>query len=117
MPVDRNRYPANWDEISRDIRIRRARGRCEGSPAFPNCRAVHGEIHPETGARVVLTVAHLDHNPDNCAPGNLRAWCQRCHLTYDAALHAANAARTRAEKKRQEQIEQGQLELPGLPDM
>lgn len=34
--------------------------------------------------RIVLTVAHLDHTPENCAPENLRAWCQRCHNRYDA---------------------------------
>lgn len=33
---------------------------------------------------IVLTIAHLDHTPENCDPANLRAWCQRCHLRYDA---------------------------------
>jgi 5-methylcytosine-specific restriction endonuclease McrA len=33
--------------------------------------------------KVVLTVAHLDHHPENCDPANLRAWCQRCHNLYD----------------------------------
>lgn len=36
--------------------------------------------------RIVLTVAHLDHQPENCADENLRAWCQRCHNKYDAAM-------------------------------
>lgn len=44
---------------------------------------------------VVLTIAHLDHVPENCDPENLRAWCQRCHLRYDAAHHAATANQTR----------------------
>jgi len=48
---------------------------------------------------VVLTVAHLDHNPANCDPENLRAMCQRCHLAYDAEHHRRNAARTRAVKR------------------
>lgn len=34
--------------------------------------------------RIILTVAHLDHQPENCDPANLRAWCQRCHNRYDA---------------------------------
>lgn len=34
--------------------------------------------------RIILTVAHLDHQPENCADDNLRAWCQRCHNRYDA---------------------------------
>ena len=43
--------------------------------------------------RVVLTVAHLDHTPENCDPSNLRALCQRCHNKYDAK-HRAETRRT-----------------------
>ena len=32
---------------------------------------------------VVLTVAHLDHIPENCDDDNLKAMCQRCHNNYD----------------------------------
>ncbi|MDU6555123.1 MAG: hypothetical protein E6507_09740 [Prevotella bivia] len=35
-------------------------------------------------ARIVLTIAHLDHTPEHCSPENLRALCQRCHNRYDA---------------------------------
>ena len=45
--------------------------------------------------RIVLTVAHLDHTPENCDPSNLRAWCQRCHNRYDAA-HRRVGIRDRA---------------------
>lgn len=45
--------------------------------------------------RIVLTVAHLDHTPENCADDNLKALCQRCHLVYDARHHAKNARATR----------------------
>lgn len=38
--------------------------------------------------KIVLTVAHLDHQPENCADENLRAWCQRCHNHYDAKTRA-----------------------------
>lgn len=36
---------------------------------------------------VVLTVAHLDHDEGNhsVADDRLRAWCQYCHLNYDAS--------------------------------
>jgi len=71
--------------ISRAIRAR-GNNRCEGSPAFPNCRAENDEPHPETKSKVVLTVAHLDHKPENCEAENLRAWCQRCHNVYDAPM-------------------------------
>ena len=52
------------------------------------CRAVHREPHPSTGSAVVLTVAHLDHQPENCDPANLMAMCQACHLAYDRDHHA-----------------------------
>lgn len=76
------RYPRNWPEIRETIRAR-AGERCEGSPAYPLCRARNGQKHPVTGSTVVLTVAHLDHTPENNTPENLRCWCQRCHLLYD----------------------------------
>ncbi len=40
----------------------------------------------------------LDHVPENCAPENLRHWCQRCHLNYDVKHHAQTAAATRRAK-------------------
>ena len=49
--------------------------------------------------RIVLTIAHLDHTPENCAPENLRAWCQKCHLEYDAPHHKQTAYQTRREGK------------------
>ena len=37
--------------------------------------------------RVVLTIAHLDHDETNhdVTDDRLRAWCQYCHLNYDAS--------------------------------
>lgn len=101
MPIraeNRARYPKDWKAIS--LRIREHAGwQCEGSPAYPDCRAANGEPHPVTASRVVLTVAHLDHTPENVSDDNLKAMCQRCHLTYDAKHHAANAARTARSKR------------------
>lgn len=37
-PENRARYPADWPAISQGVR-ERAHQRCEGSPAFPDCRA------------------------------------------------------------------------------
>ncbi len=100
-PENRDRYPADWPEISRRIRFGRAGGRCECTGRcgrvhyppgchhlVPRCEARHGEGHPETGSKVVLTTAHLDHTPENVSPGNLLAMCQRCHLAYDRDHHA-----------------------------
>lgn len=47
---------------------------------------------------IVLTIAHLDHNPENNHPDNLRALCQKCHLNHDKELHKKNAAETRRKK-------------------
>lgn len=94
-PENRARYPADWRAIAYGVKDRAA-WTCEGSPAYPDCRAKHGQPHPVTGSRVVITVAHLDHTPENCAPANLKAWCQRCHNTYDAP-HRAAGVRARRE--------------------
>lgn len=88
-PENIARYPQDWRAISTRIRAERAGNRCEGSPLFPDCRAAGGEPHPVTGSIVVLTVAHLNHQPEDCADENLRAWCQRCHNAYDAPKRAA----------------------------
>lgn len=70
-PENRKLYPPDWAKI-------------------PDCRAHDRQPHPVTGSHVVLTIAHLDHNPTNNDPSNLRAWCQKCHNTYDARQRAAN---------------------------
>jgi 5-methylcytosine-specific restriction endonuclease McrA len=88
MPIrveNRDRYPADWKAISLAVR-ERAGQRCEW------CPAENGKPHPVTGSRVVLTVAHLNHKPEDCAPENLRALCQRCHNTYDAPMRRAGIA-------------------------
>ena len=100
-PENRLRYPKNWRAIREHI-LKRANYCCEGSPDFPDCRRRNGDyIDPlsTSYARVVLTIGHLDHVPENCADDNLRAWCQRCHLRYDQANHQRNARATRRNRK------------------
>lgn len=91
-PENKARYPKDWKAISLEVRTA-AGWVCEGSPAYPDCRAQNAKPHPVTGSTVVLTVAHLNHIPEDCGTpedrSNLRAWCQRCHLTYDAPMHRA----------------------------
>jgi 5-methylcytosine-specific restriction endonuclease McrA len=94
-PENRKLYPANWKQIRANV-LYRAHDRCEGSPAYPYCDAENGVPHPGTGSKVVLTIAHLDHNPTNNEPSNLRAWCQLCHNTYDAKQRAANSKARKA---------------------
>ena len=97
-PENRARYPKDWREIRARI-LDRAGDRCEGSPRYPDCRELNGQRHSVTGSIVVLTIAHLDHTPEHCDPANLRAWCQRCHLTYDHEHHQRNAYATRRRGK------------------
>lgn len=79
LPENRPLYPSDWALISRRIRVERAGERCE----WEGCGAVNGRPHPLTGSRVVLTCAHLDHDPQNCDEANLAAWCQLHHNRYD----------------------------------
>jgi len=101
MPIkkeNQKRYPDNWKQIVEQVR-ERSGNCCEGSPAYPDCRASNGQPHPVTSSRVVLTTGHRNHIPENCELENLRHWCQRCHLTYDAKHHAESAYMTRRQGK------------------
>lgn len=99
-PENRDRYPANWRQISDRIRFERASGRCEcdgrcGTDHSGRCTARHGQPHPSNGKTTVLTCAHLDHTPENCDDDNLAAWCASCHLRHDRSHHAETRARAR----------------------
>lgn len=107
-PENVDRYPDDWALISARIRFVRAGARCEcdgrcgsrdGHLWNPigefRCVAHHMNPHPVTGSKVILTVAHLDHQPENCADENLMAMCQRCHLAYDRDHHAVTRAATK----------------------
>lgn len=103
-PENRSRYPHNWPLISMAVRFYRAAGRCEcvgecGRAHVGRCPNTHGGEAYGTGSRVVLTVAHLDHTPENCGLGNLKAMCQGCHLHYDRGHHAATARATRERQR------------------
>lgn len=117
MPIrasERHRYPKNWPEIRRRI-LERAGNRCEWCSiengavsrrrpdgTFERFDGMEIEMAAIEGVRlmrIVLPIAHLDHTPENCAPENLRALCQRCHLRHDAAKHAANSRETRRARK------------------
>jgi hypothetical protein len=97
MPIraaNKLRYPKDWHpRIVPRIRARSG-NRCEcigecGDHIDLRCEAVNATPHPMTGAKVVLTVAHLDHTPEHCDDTNLRHWCQLCHNRYDAPVRRA----------------------------
>lgn len=61
-----------------------------------------GEVHPTNKLiRIVLTIAHLDHDVANNSYDNLKAMCQKCHLNYDKEHHA----NTRRRNRKQLQLE------------
>ena len=65
-------------------------GRAAAAP-----RALLGAVPVGRVIRVGLPPAHLCQDSPCADLTPLRAWCQRCHLTDDAAQHRATAARTR----------------------
>lgn len=92
MPMDRKRYPANWKEIAFLVK-EDADWKCECCGR--QCRRP-GE--PFDTHRRTLTVAHLDHTPENCERSNLRALCAPCHLRYDAKQHAESRRRNKGQQ-------------------
>lgn len=56
---------------------------------------------------IILTVAHLNHDPSDNRPENLRALCQLCHLRYDMKHHV----QSRRMNRRKAAINNGQLEF------
>lgn len=86
-PENKSRYPKNWKAIRERI-LARAHNRCEWCGVLNHTT----RLNPKTGrmAKIVLTIAHLDHTPENCSDDNLRALCQRCHNAYDAKQRSKN---------------------------
>ena len=111
-PENRKRSPKDWKAIRAAI-LERANHRCEqcgvknhvwrnretGQWTSNALRAETWMMDGEHVSWIVLTIAHLDHTPENCDPDNLRALCQRCHLSYDAQQHAQTAYETRRNGK------------------
>lgn len=106
-PENKGSYPPDWKAISSRIRFERAAGCCECvgecGKHEGRCDRIHGELisrvrkgcrTPDRVVSIVLTTAHRVHGSD-CSDENLFAACQRCHLNYDAKMHAANARLTR----------------------
>ncbi len=97
MPIDYSEYPPDWRQIRKRLLARasyqcefcgiqnRAYGWRDSLGKFIRLR--DGE-NPPAGKKIihiVLTIAHLDHDPENhqIRDERLRALCQRCHLRFD----------------------------------
>lgn len=70
----KSEYPEDWPEIARQTK-EDAGWRCV------RC----GHRHDRESGHV-LTVHHLDLDPQNCAWWNIPALCQRCHLTIQSKV-------------------------------
>lgn len=84
MPFNRAEYPDDWELRSFFVRFVRAEGKCEW------CGAEHGQPHPVTGSKVVLTTAHVYHSKEDNSLLKLAALCQKCHLGHDINHHIRN---------------------------
>ena len=121
MPIYISRYPDNWNEISNYIRFVRGGGQCECTGECGlhegRCEAKHGEAHPVTGSKVILTTAHLGtgtgnkHDKMDVRHENLKGMCQRCHLIFDLDDHIEHAKKTRSIKNLQAAHDAGQMEM------
>lgn len=102
MPVEKERYPDNWSVIAYGVK-QQADWHCQGCGRA--CRRPHESLSTfitrvlgETDAAAImahpqrwtLTVAHLDQDPSNNAPHNLRALCTGCHLNHDRPFQSMN---------------------------
>ena len=129
MPMDRSLYPSDWDEIALAIK-NDADWQCKacGRPCrrpeetfdelyqrLPSYwepywwsweESDYERVKIASPHRFKLTVAHLDHNPQNCDRNNLRAWCTPCHARYDLKQMGLKRA-LKAERA-------GQLRIEGL---
>ena len=113
------RYPPDWKKISAAIRERAGnRCECEGEcglhrthPGPRRCVEMNGQPAKWAKGTIILTVAHLNHVPEDCRPENLKAMCNRCHLRYDQPLHTRHAAETRVEKIKERHRTIGQQEF------
>jgi hypothetical protein len=121
-PENRDRYPANWEQIR--LRIQQRAGnaceRCHVRNGAWGYRDPDGTFHrvnkremidavrrgrefvrppfnlgPHKIIEIVCTTAHIDHTPEHCTDDNLLFLCQRCHLAHDAPHHAQTAYATR----------------------
>lgn len=104
MPMDRSRYPENWDAIAQATK-EAANWHCEHCkkpcrrpgqswPEFALERINIGwHVDLDKPQQWTLTVAHLDQDPSNNDPANLKALCSICHLEHDRPHRLANRRR------------------------
>ena len=104
MQVDYIKYPYNWKtEIVPSV-LKRAGELRDGNKIITEAKCefcgVENHIYRE-GSKIVLTVAHLDHDAENheVSLERLKALCQKCHNNYDMPNRVKNRKKTWEKKK------------------
>lgn len=82
MPMERERYPADWKAIALGVK-ERAGWKCQR--CGKQCRRPGEKLDSHVRT---LTVHHINHVPEDCRIENLIALCAPCHLRADAGWHA-----------------------------
>lgn len=137
-------YPPDWPDVSHRIRFVRAQGRCERCDR-PHGRLVYAlpdgcwldpgdsdgwrndlgepiglpsraELMFLTLTRVVLTCAHIDHDPTHGDDMNLAGWCSRCHIIFDRPHHRAQRRLTLRSRWALGDLFEGLYSLAGYPN-
>ena len=129
MPMDRKLYPKDWKTIALIVKtdadwtcqecgrpcrrpgesLKELEYRVHEHPeAYKIKNSPRGELAIFAAGRFQLSVAHLNHRPEDCRPENLRAWCNPCHGRYDLnAVRSGVKGRAALERR-------GQLSLLDL---
>lgn len=97
MPMDRSRYPEDWDAIALGVKVEadwicRHCGKQCITPYTDTSK-----LSPSQRGRLTLTVHHADFRPENNKKENLIPLCAPCHL--------------RAHSPRRSNVPVGQLSL------
>lgn len=121
MPCDYKKYPANWKTEIRPRILSRENNCCKECGVVNYAigwRDEHGhwndleqsfagdmyaEDLKEMGykiIKIVLTVAHLNHDINDNRDENLAALCQLHHLRHDIEHHKKNSRETNIKKKK-----------------
>ena len=81
MTFIKSEYPPDWKEIRARI-LERSENKCEF------CGDKNHSINKK-GTRVVLSIAHLDHDYENwnVTDDRLKALCDACRLKYDLQIY------------------------------
>ena len=123
--MDYRNYPHDWKSRIRPATLTRAEHCCEdcGVPNYAlGYRDVIGGFHITEGIergemigeykviKIILTISHQGHDISNNDPSNLKALCQRCHLTHDREYHR----KMRRTNRWKREVARGQMAFEGL---